>query len=294
MRTVIVTGGSGKAGSVVVAELLAHGYAVLNVDLVAPREVGCLHMKADLTDMGQVMEAFRRHPGMVDRRRGPLGDADAVVHLAGITAPALLPDHETFRINTIGCYNVFNAATRLGIKRVVWASSETAFGLPLTRNPPQFAPMTEAHPAVPESGYALGKVMQERMAVEMSRWCPGTVFAGLRLSHVFDEADYGPIPTYWDKPETRMWNLWSWVDRRDVAQACRLALEADLEGAEIFTIAAADTIMRQTNRELMATYYPSVPLRGDIGAHTTLLSIDKARRLLGYAPRHTWRTTLGR
>ncbi len=289
MQSVIVTGGSGKAGSVVIKELIAHGYSVLNVDLAAPREPLCLHLKADLTDMGQVMDALARHAGMVDRRRGPLPAPDAVIHMAGITAPALLPDHVTFQINTISTYNVFNAATRLGLKRVVWTSSETAFGLPLTRNPPQFAPMTEEHPAVPESGYALGKVLQEQMAREMNRWCPQTSFIGFRLSHVFDEADYGPIPTFWDDPATRKWNLWSWVDRRDVAAACRLALEAKISGAEIFTIAAADTIMKQTNAELMQAYYPHVPLRGDIGAHTTLLSIDKARRMLGYNPRHTWR-----
>jgi nucleoside-diphosphate-sugar epimerase len=242
--------------------------------------------------MGQVLDAISRHPDMVDRRRGPLGKPEAIIHLAGITAPAMLPDHVTFEINTISTYNVFNAATRLGLKRIVWASSETAFGLPLTRNPPQFAPMTEEHPAVPESGYALGKVLQERMAAEMSRWS-GATFIALRLSHVFDEADYGPIPTYWEKPETRMWNLWSWVDRRDVAQACRLALTADVSGAEVFTIAAADTIMKQTNAELMARHYPQVPIRGDMGTHTTLLSIDKARRLLGYAPHHSWRGLIG-
>lgn len=292
MVSVIVTGGSGKAGSAVIRELLAHGYTVLNVDLTAPREPLCQHLKADLTDMGQVLDALARHSGMVDRRRGPLGMPEAIVHLAGITAPALLPDHITFQINTISTYNVFSAATRLGLRRVVWTSSETAFGLPLTRNPPQFVPMTEDHPSVPESGYALGKVLQEQMAREMSRWCPATAFAGLRLSHVFDEADYEPIPTYWEKPESRMWNLWSWVDRRDVAQACRLALEVPLTGSEIFTIAAADTIMKQDNRELLARYYPGVALRGEIGAHTTLLSIDKAKRMLGYRPQHTWRGKL--
>ena len=115
----------------------------------------------------------------------------------------------------------------------------------------------------------------------------------LSLGNVFDEADCRTIPSYWDKPETRMWNLWSWVDSRDVAQACRRALEAPLSGAEIFTIAAADTLMKLTNRELMKAYFPAVPLRGEIGAHTTLLSIDKARRMLGYDPQHTWRGRIG-
>lgn len=293
MSTVIVTGGSGKVGGVLIPELIAAGYSVLNVDQAAPRESHCQHLKADLTDMGAVMDALRRHPGMVDRRRGPLGDCEMIIHLAGVTAPALLPDHVTFEVNTVASYNVFSAATRLGFKKVVWASSETAFGLPLTRSPPQFVPMTEEHPAVPESGYALGKVLQERMAQEMARWCPATTFIGLRLSHVFDEADYGPIPDYWEKPETRMWNLWSWVDRRDVAQACRLALTADVKGAEIFTIAAADTIMQARNRDLLALHFPGVPIHAEVGDHTTLLSIDKAKRLLGYQPKHTWRGKVG-
>ncbi len=289
MPTVVVTGGSGKTGSAVIRELLAHGWQVLNVDVAAPREPLCQWLKADLTDMGQAVDAIRRPPGMVDRRRGPLGDAEAVIHLAGITAPALLPDAVTFQTNLMSTYNVFNAALRFGLRRVVYMSSETVFGLPFTRTPPQFAPVTEDHPVVPESGYAFGKCMTEDMARQMNRWCPDVSFIGFRLSNVFDDKDSAEIPSFWADPATRKWNLWSWVDARDVAQACRLALEAPLSGADVFTIAAADTLMRETNAELMARYYPDVPIRGEIGTHDTLLSIDKARRLLGYAPRHTWR-----
>jgi len=186
-------------------------------------------------------------------------------------------------------HNVFSAATLLGLERVVWASSETTYGLPFTRVPPAFAPVTEDHPLAPETSYALAKVLCEHMAREMHRWNPGTRFVGLRISNIFEEADYELIPSFWDDPHLRKWNLWSWVDSRDVAQACRLSLEAGVPGADVFTIAAADTLMRQPSRELMARVFPAVPVREDLPEFGTLLSIAKARRVLGYAPRHTWR-----
>jgi nucleoside-diphosphate-sugar epimerase len=173
---------------------------------------------------------------------------------------------------------------------VVWASSETVFGLTLTRALPSFAPITEEHPLFPETGYALAKTLSEQMGKEMHRWNPATSFIGLRISNVFEEADYAGIPSFWDDPGLRKWNLWSWVDSRDVAQACRLCLEAELSGAEEFIIAAADTVMRQPSRELMAEAFPAVPVRPDLGEFETLLSVDKARRLLGYAPAYSWRT----
>ncbi len=292
MKCVVVTGGSGKAGRAVIAELIEHGYAVMNVDLAPPREPLCHFLRADLADFGQAVDAIRRAAGTIDRRRSPLGEASAVIHLAGIPAPSLAPDAATFQNNLISTYNIFSAATLFGLPRVVWASSETAYGLPLTRTPPAFAPVSEEHPLAPETGYALAKVLAERMAEEMHRWNPGTRFVGLRISNIFEAADYDQIPSFWADPSLRRWNLWSWVDARDVAQACRLALEADSAGADIFTIAAADTLMRRPSRALMAEAFPGVPVRDGLGEFDTLLSIDKARRILGYRPKHTWRGTV--
>lgn len=291
MKSVVVTGGSGKAGSATIRELLARGYAVLNVDLVPPAEPLCHFMKVDLNDLGQTIDALRLAPGTIDRRRVSTAEAWAVIHLAGIPAPGLAPDAVVFRNNLMTTYNVFSAATRAGLRRVVWASSETTYGLPFTRTPPVFAPVTEEHPLAPESGYALAKVLCEKMAAEMHRWNPGTRFAGLRISNIFQEADYASIPSFHDDPDIRKWNLWSWVDSRDVAQACRLALEADIDGADNFTIAAADTLMRTPSRELMARVFPGTRVDPEIGEFETLLSIAKARRVLGYAPRHTWRAS---
>jgi len=289
MKSVVVTGGSGKAGRAVIRDLIEHGYAVMNVDVFAPAEPLCHFFKADLNEMGEAVDALRRAAGTIDRRRSPLGEADAVVHLAAIPAPSLAPDAVTFQNNLMTTYNIFSAATLFGYKRVVWASSETTYGLPLTRSPPSFAPITEDHPLAPETGYALAKVLCEQMAREMHRWNPGTRFIGLRISNILEESDYATIPSLWDDPTSRQWNLWSWVDSRDVAQACRLGLEADVPGCDVFTIAAADTLMRPTSRELMAKAFPDVPVDPGLGEFETLLSIDKARRVLGYSPKHSWR-----
>jgi nucleoside-diphosphate-sugar epimerase len=289
MKSVIVTGGSGKAGRAAIRELLAHGYQVMNVDTVAPAEPLCHFMKTDLNDLGQAVDALRLMAGTIDRRRMGIGEPPAVIHFAGIPAPGLAPDATIFQKNVMTTYNVFSAAIRAGLKRVVWASSETTYGIPFTRSPPIHAPITEEHPLVPESGYALAKVLCERAAGEMNRWNPGTVFVGLRISNIFEEQDYATIPSFWADPALRRWNLWSWVDARDVAQACRLGMEADVSGAEVFTIAAADTLMRTPSRDLMSAHFPKSKLADELGEFETLLSIGKARRMLGYSPRHSWR-----
>jgi nucleoside-diphosphate-sugar epimerase len=291
MKSVIVTGGSGKAGRATIRELLEHGYQVMNVDTVAPAEQLCHFMKTDLNDLGQAVDALRLAAGTIDRRRMSIGEPSAVIHLAGIPAPGLAPDATVFQNNMMTTYNLFSAAIRAGLKRVVWASSETTYGIPFTRSPPLSAPITEAHRLAPESGYALAKVLCERAAGEMNRWNPGTAFVGLRISNIFEEKDYASIPSFWADPALRRWNLWSWVDARDVAQACRLGIEADnITGAEIFTIAAADTLMKTPSRDLMAAAFPDAAVDAGMGQFETLLSIEKARRLLGYSPRYSWRT----
>lgn len=274
MNKVIVTGGSGKAGRAVVADLVKHGYDVTNVDVAASREPDAPTLIADLTDLGQTIDSLR--------------GADAVIHLAAIPAPFVLPDGETFRVNMMSTYNVFSAAAQLGMEKVVWASSETLIGIPFEREQPRYAPIDEEHPRLPEFHYALSKLAGEVIAEQFSRWT-GMPYVALRYSNVMEEADYLGFPGFWEDPRSRAWNLWGYVDARDVAQCTRLALEKDVPGAEAFLVAAADTCMTQTNAELMAEFYPDVPIRGEVSDHETLLSIDKARRLLGYDPSHSWR-----
>lgn len=288
LKNVVVTGGSGKVGRAAIRELLDHGYEVLNVDMV-PGDGSCHFLKTDLTDMGQCIDAMHMAAGIVDRKRRPFMAAEAVIHLGNIPAPGLAPDVATFRNNLLSTYNVFSAATLMGVKRIVWASSETVLGLPLTRVPPAAAPITEEPPPVPENGYALAKVLSEEMARQMQRWNPDTVFAGLRISNVLTPPDYALIPSYQADPNIRKWNLWSYVDSRDAGQACRLALEAPITGAEVFIIAAGDTLMTQNNAALMAEHYPDAVLTKGTGDFETLLSIAKARKMLGYAPKYSWR-----
>ncbi|WP_088279774.1 NAD(P)-dependent oxidoreductase [Ideonella sp. A 288] len=288
MKNIVVTGGSGKAGRAVVRELVEHGHRVLNVDRVPPAEPLCHFLQADLNDMGQAIDALRRAAGTVERRRG-FELADAVVHLAAIPAPGLAPDATTFQNNLMSTYNVFSAATLLGVPRVVWASSETLFGLPFTRVAPAFAPITEAHPMLPENGYALAKGMAEEMARQMHRWNPGTSFLGLRISNLIEPREYPMFAGWQHDARIRQWNLWSYVDSRDVARACRLGVEADGGGAEHCIIAAADTVMARPSRDLMAECFPQVPVTRPLGEFETLQSNALAQRLIGYEPQHSWR-----
>jgi nucleoside-diphosphate-sugar epimerase len=271
---VVVTGGSGKAGRAVVAELAEHGYEVIDVDIAASRDPDIPSLIADLSDRGQAFDAIQ--------------GADAVVHLAAIPAPNMLPDGETFRINTMSTYHVFSAAVALGVGRVVWASSETLIGIPFDREVPRYAPIDEDHPRLPESHYALSKLMGEELAAQFARWS-GIPFVSLRYSNVMEPSDYARFSTWQDDPMVRKWNLWGYVDARDVAQATRLALEAEIGGHEAFLVAAADTCMERSSSELMAEVFPDVPIRGSVEGTQTLLSIDKASAMLGYRPRHSWR-----
>jgi nucleoside-diphosphate-sugar epimerase len=111
------------------------------------------------------------------------------------------------------------------------------------------------------------------------------------LSNVMDPGDYGRCPSFQDDATKRKWNLWSYIDARDAAQAFRLALESKLKGAEIFVIANADSVMNRPNEELLNELYPNVPHKRALGPNKTLLSIEKARRVLGYKPRYTGRAS---
>jgi nucleoside-diphosphate-sugar epimerase len=270
---VVVTGASGKAGRAVVRDLLEHGHDVLAVDLVPPAEAQAPFLLADLTDFGQTVEC--------------LAEVDAVVHLAAIPAPKLHTDSVTFGTNMLSTYNVFEAARLLGLARVVWASSETTLGLPFEREPPAYAPIDEEHPPRPETGYALSKLLAEELGRHFHRWT-GTPHIALRFSNIMEPQDYERFPSFWSDPAVRRWNLWGYVDAHDVAQSCRLALDAEV-GAEHFIVAAADTVMNRPSAELMADVYPSVPYRPTTGEFDTLLSIEKARKLLGYEPQWSWR-----
>ncbi|MBV9995688.1 MAG: NAD(P)-dependent oxidoreductase [Caulobacteraceae bacterium] len=281
---VVVTGGAGKVGREAVAALRRAGHGVVVWDVKpVPGERAPL---VDCADFGQVFGAMS---GVDPFGRTP----DAVVHLAGIPAPGLMPDHRIFEINTLSTYNVFSAAARLGVKRVVWASSETILGLPFT-TPPEFVPIDETDPDRPEWSYSLAKAAGELMAKHFVRWSPGLSIASLRFSNVFEAADYANLAAIQSRPDQRRLNLWGYVDARDCGEACRLAAEADFQGHQAMVIAAADSIVPEPSAELMARNFPDVPIRGELKGNASLLSSETARRVIGYEPRHSWRETTGR
>ena len=185
-------------------------------------------------------------------------------------------------------FNVLHAATRLGIDKVVMASSETVLGLPF-ETPPPYVPVDEEYPARPESVYSLGKHLEETMAIELCRWHPQLSVTALRFSNVMDVEDYAEFPSFDADAALRRWNLWGYIDGRDGAQAVEKSLAYTVPGFDCFIIASPDTVMSRSNADLVAEQFPGVEVRGDLGEHDTLLSIDKARRILGYDPQHSWR-----
>lgn len=278
---VIVTGGSGKLGRAVVDDLIEHGHEVRVWDMTPPRDPRPHFIRVDLSDFGQVYEAMHGIDGGWDR-------PDGIVHLAAIPAPGLVPNAALVRNNFLATYHVFSAARHLGIRDLVYASSETVLGLPFD-TPPPYLPVDEDYAPRPESDYAMVKTLEEAMAREFTRWRPDAKIIALRFSNVMEPTDYERFPTFDADALERKWNLWSYIDARDGAQAVRLALESELVGFDVFIVANADTVMSRSSAELAAAVFPSVELRRPLGEHETLLSIEKARRVLGYEPTHSWR-----
>jgi nucleoside-diphosphate-sugar epimerase len=281
MMRVAVTGGSGKLGRAVVDELLAHQYEVVNLDLVPSRDPRAPFTRIDFTDFGQTFQALTAVDGRYEQ-------VDGVVHLAAIPGPGIAPNATILANNVISTYNVFESAHRAGVKNIVWASSETLLGLPFDV-PPPYIPVDEDYPVQPQTAYALGKALDEEMARHFCRWDPELKMIGLRFSNVMEPTDYAAFPGFDADPTIRKWNLWAYIDARDAAQAVRLALEHKATGMDVFIIASPDTVMSRPNDELIADVFPDVPLKRPVGSNETLLSIDKARRILGYEPRHRWR-----
>ncbi len=285
MSRVAVTGAAGKLGRAVVRHLAASGWTVLSLDQHRPDGEPGEFVRVDLTDYAQVAEVLGGH---VDEH----APVDAVVHLAAVPAPGLRSNSATFSNNATATWNVFAASRAAGIRRIVWASSETVLGLPFDV-PPPYVPVDEEYPPRPESTYSMVKVLEEEMARHFCRWDPELVMVGLRFSNVMDPQDYAEFPSFDADPLLRRWNLWGYIDARDGAQAVRRGLEHDRPGADVFVIANADTVMTRSSADLVAEVYPGVEVRRELGEHETLLCIDKARRVLGYEPEHSWRAEVG-
>jgi nucleoside-diphosphate-sugar epimerase len=277
MKKVVVTGGSGRAGHFVLKDLIEHGYDVVNVDIVKPSgEWLCPFRECDMSDYGQAFAV--------------LHGFDAVVHLAADPRPDYehFSGAQRFHNNTLGTYNVFNAAVALGMERMLWASSETLYGFPFDVIVPDYVPVNEQHTYYPQSSYALSKLVGETMAQQFSR-LSGILFIGLQFSNIVYEPVYAQCPQFTADPKLRIWNLWSYIDYRDVAQSVRLSLEADISGSENFIIVADDTIINRPSADLLREYFPTVAVPDSLGTYQSLMSNAKAKQILGFQPQYTWR-----
>jgi nucleoside-diphosphate-sugar epimerase len=295
LKRIIVTGGSGKLGGWVLRELLDHGHEVLNLDLRSAADPRCRTLITDLTDAGQVYGAIGAFTG-IDELQASLRPQpiDAVVHFAAIPRILLVPDGEVFRINTLSTYHVLEAATRLGIRKLVYASSEAAYGIVFADGhlDPQYFPVDEDHPTLPMDAYGLSKVVNERTAAAFHARYGGD-FYGLRIGDVMAPEDYSKFPAWSTEPGARERELWAYVDVRDVAQMVRLCVEADGLGFQVFNTFASESAHVLPTAELAGRYYAGVPMRAEIAEHGSLVSNEKARRLLGFEPWQRWREQPG-
>ena len=284
MKKILVTGGSGKAGKATINKLSEKNYDVFNVDLQDKQELDVPFSCVNLENFGETVEAITQ----IDDR---INGIDAIVHQAAIPAPGLYPNHKTFRVNMLSTYNVFQCAEIMKINNIVWASSETVLGLPFDTYPP-YVPVDEDYPPRPESSYSLSKVMGEELARQYCRRNKDMKIFGLRYSNIMEEKDYESFRDFQEDPYIRKWNFWGYIDSRDVGQACLLALESDLKGADIFIIAADDTVMNKTNKELLDAVFPNIKIKGEISDHQTLLNNSKAKKILGFQPKYSWRNSV--
>jgi nucleoside-diphosphate-sugar epimerase len=292
-RRVMVTGGPGFAGPGIIARLIETGYSVTSVDLQLWPEAPCHHMQADLRDLGQAIELF--------------GGYDTVVHLAAVRMGGVQPQTRTFETNFNTTYNVFRAASLMGVRRVVWASTCGLMGSPFGdikdvwwaagavsgegRAVPKRLPFVETDPPHPMTSYHLSKVTLEQLARNPQIWGK-TSFVALRYGNMSYEPMYAAFEKAWTEPKLRSYHLWNYVDMRDAAEVCALAIEAKVEGAQEYFITAADTFMPQPSRELIKSFFPETVISNDLAEHGTLFSIEKARRELGYQPRYSWREVM--
>ena len=281
MKNILVTGGSGKAGRATIKLLLEKNYNVFNVDFVNNPELDVPFTKVDLEDFGDAMEVVSE----IDDR---INGIDAVIHQAAIPASGLEANYKTFRTNKLSTYNIFQASKVMKINNIVWASSETVLGLPFDTYPP-YVPVDETYDPRPESSYSLSKVMGEEMARQYCRRNPEMKIFGLRYSNIMEEHDYKQFKSFQNDPFLRKWNFWGYIDARDVAQACILAMESKLKGADHFIIAADDTVMEENNKSLLDKVFPKINIKGDIGKNKTLLSNEKAKNILGFKPEYSWK-----
>jgi nucleoside-diphosphate-sugar epimerase len=289
---IFFTGGSGKAGRHAIAHLVEQGHDVTNIDLVPLGRPGVHDLRVDLTDAGQVFDAMAGYAtfGDLDAADDELG-YDAVVHFAAVPAILIRPDGETFRVNTTSTYNVIDAAVKLGVPKVIFASSETTYGICFARGEllPDYVPVDEEHPTVPHDSYAMSKVANEVTARSFQARS-GIDIYGLRINNVIEPHEYASdFPAYVERPELRRRNIFAYIDARDLGHMVECCLRTDGLGYEVFNVANDDSSVAITSEEVYERFYPGVPRRRDLGGFGSFYANDKAKRMVGFEPIHGWR-----
>lgn len=292
---VLFTGGSGKAGKHVVPYLLAQGHRVVNADLVPLDCEGVDNLTVDIADSGQVFNALTSYANFDELDPGTgVPKFDAIVHFAAIPRILIKPDNETYRINTMSTYNVLEAAVKLGIKKVIFASSETTYGVCFAdgERKPEYIPLDEEHPVVPEDSYAMSKVVNEVTAKSFHQRSGFDIY-GIRINNVIEPHEYAQdFPTYIANPDMRRRNFFAYIDARDLGQMVDLMLHKDGLGFQIFNAANEGHSVDMTTSEIIKRYYQGVPQARDMDVDETFFSIKKAKDLLGFEPVHNWRTEI--
>ena len=290
-KRILFTGGSGKAGRHVVPWLVDKGWRVLNVDLVPLEHPGVDNLTTDITDSGQIFNAMTSYANFDELEPGTgVPRFDAVVHFAAIPRILIRPDNETFRVNTVGTYNVIEAAVKLGIRKVVIASSETTYGLVFANEPrdPAYFPLDEDYDVDPMDSYALSKVVNEKTARAFALRSGFDIYA-LRIGNVIEPHEYELFPKWFADPGFRKRIAWSYVDARDLGQITARAIETDGLGFQVFNAANDDTSSDLPTKELIDRFYPGVPVVAELREFETLLSNRKVKEVLGFQEAHNWR-----
>ena len=291
-KRIVFTGGSGKAGKHVVPWLKAKGYDILNLDLKPLDCPGVNTLITDVTDSGQVFNALTMHHGFDGYDKGKVPSApDAVIHFAAIPRVLIAPDNTTYEANVMSTYNVIEAAAKLGVKKIIIASSETTYGVCFAEGDKDFHhfPLDEDYDIDPMDSYGLSKVINEKTARAFAMRYGIDIYA-LRIGNVIEPHEYPMFENFLKDPMSRKRNAWAYIDARDLGQICHLCIEKDGLGFQVFN-AVNDTITAKGDTaSFLKKHCPQIPLKRPMVGNEAPLSNAKIRDVLGFKEEHDWKT----